>query len=94
MGAVEIIQLVRDVLIIVASLVVIGVLLSILVILLKLYSRVKPIIHNVERSSSIIHGIVSQPLSLIGAVVELLNRGLEMLGQIRRRERREEDGET
>ena len=94
MGFAETTAVVRDVVIIAASLVTIGVLVSILVVILKLYSRIKPIIHNVERSSSIIHDIVSQPLSLIGAVLELFNRGLEMLGQFRKRERREEDGEV
>jgi cell shape-determining protein MreC len=94
MGAAETIALVRDVMLIVASLVMIVVLLSILGIALKLYSRTKPIINNLQRSTSIIHNVISQPLSLIGGVVELLNRGMEMLGQIRKRERREEDGEV
>ena len=94
MGAAETIALVRDVILIVASLVMIVALAGILAIALKVYSRIKPVIDNLERSASIIHGIVSQPLSLISAVVELFNRGLEMIKQIRKRERREEDDEV
>ena len=37
-----------------------------------------------EQSSNILHNIVSQPVNLIGAVVELVNRGLGMLETFRK----------
>lgn len=61
--------------------------------LLRLYPSVKRTARNVEQSTGIIHNIVSQPLNLIGAVVELLNRGLGMLETSRKRKRRKENGE-
>ncbi|MDA1220240.1 MAG: hypothetical protein O2909_12530 [Chloroflexi bacterium] len=93
MSAVEIIALIRDIIIIVASGVPIVILLGVGYVLLRLYPSIKRTTQNVEQSSSIIHNFVSQPLSLIGAVVELLNRGLGMLETFRKRERRNEDGE-
>lgn len=93
MSAVEIIALIRDIIIIVASGVSIVILLGVGYVLLRLYPSIKRTTQNVEQSSSIIHNFVSQPLSLIGAVVELLNRGLGMLETFRKRERRNEDGE-
>ena len=47
----------------------------------------------VEQSFSILHNIVSQPVNLIGAVVELVNRGLGMLETFRKGEWRNEDRE-
>jgi len=63
-------------------------------VLLRLYPSFKRTAQNVEQSSGIIRNIVSQPLNLVGAVVELLNRGLEILGTFRKRNRRNENGEV
>lgn len=93
MSAAEIIAVIRDIFVIVASGVSILILLGVGYIMLRLYPSIRRTTQNVEQSSSIIHNIVSQPLSLIGAVVELLNRGLGMLDTFRKRERRNEDGE-
>lgn len=59
--------------------------------LLRLYPTIKRTTKSVEQSSSVINNIVSQPLNLIGAVVELINRGLGMIDEFRKRERREKD---
>ena len=94
MSFTETIALIRDIFIIVASGVATLILLGVGFVLLRLYPSVKRTTQNVEHSSSIIRNIVSQPLSLVGAVVELLNRGLEILGTFRKRDRRNENGEV
>ena len=82
---------VRDLFVIAASGVSIVVLLGIGYALLRLYPRIKRTTKSVEHSSSVIDNIVSQPLNLFGAVVELINRGLGMVDEFRKRERREKD---
>ena len=91
MGVAENIAVVRDLFVIAASGVSIVVLLGIGYALLRLYPTIKRTTRSVEQSSGIIYNIVSQPLNLIGAVVELINRGLGMVDQFRKRERREKD---
>jgi alanyl-tRNA synthetase len=93
MSANEIIALIRDIFIIVASGVVIVVLLGVGYVLRRLYPSIRRTTQYVEQSSSILQNIVSQPVNLIGAVVELFNRGLGMLETFKKRERRKEDGE-
>ena len=91
MSVAEIVAVIRDLFVIAALGVSIVVILGIGYALLRLYPSVKRATQRVEQSSSVIYNIVSQPLNLIGAVVELINRGLGMLDQFRKRERREKD---
>ena len=86
MGAAETIALIRDVLFIVAPLVMIVALISILGMSLRLYSSIKRIARSLERISRIIYDIASRPWGLVGGVVKLLNRGLDMVRQIRKPE--------
>ena len=85
------IGVVRDLFVIVASGISIVVLLGVGYAILRLYPTINRTTKNVEQSSSVIYNIVSQPLNLIGAVVELINRGLGMIDEFRKRERREKD---
>jgi hypothetical protein len=94
MSFVEIIALVRDLFLIGASGVAMVVLLGVGYALLRLYPAVKRVTQNVEQSSTRIRNIVSQPLNLLGALLELLNHGLEMVGSFRNRDRRNENGES
>ncbi len=91
MSFAENIGVVRDLFVIAASGVSIVVLLGVGYALLRLYPTIKRTTKSVEQSSSVINNIVSQPLNLIGAVVELINRGLGMIDEFRKRERREKD---
>ena len=88
MGTAETIALIRDVLLTLASLVVIVALISMLGMSLRLYSSIKRTACNLERISRIIHDIASRPWGLVVGVVELLNRGLDMVRQIRKPESR------
>ena len=83
--------MIRDLFFIVASGVVIVVLLGVGYALLRLYPSIKRTTQRVEQSSSVINNIVSQPLNLIGSGVELINRGLGMIDEFRKRERRVKD---
>lgn len=94
MSVAEIIALIRDLFLIGASLVATVILLSVGYVLLRLYPAVKRTIQNVEQSTNVIRDVVSQPLNLIGGLVELFNRGLEILGTFRKRDRRNENGES
>jgi len=91
MGAADNIAVIRDLFVIAASGVAIVVLLGVGYALLRLYPTIKRTTRSVEQSSGLIYNIVSHPLSLIGAVVELINRGLGMIDQFRKREWREKD---
>ena len=91
MSFAENIAVVRDLFVIAASGVSIVVLLGIGYALLRLYPMIKRTTRSVEQSSGLIYNIVSQPLNLIAAVVELINRGLGMVDDFRKRERREKD---
>ncbi len=91
MGVADNIAVIRDLFVIAASGVAIVVLLGVGYALLRLYPAIKRTTRSVEQSSGLIYNIVSQPLNLIGAVVELINRGLGMVDQFRKRERREKD---
>ena len=94
MSAAEIIALIKDIFIIVASGVFIIILLGFGFMALRLYPSVKRATQHLEQSSSIIYSIVSQPLNLIGAVVDLGNRALGMVERFRTQERRNDDDET
>ena len=83
MGTAETIALIRDVLLTLASLVVIVAFISMLGMSLRLYSSIKRIACNLERISRIIHDMASRPLGLVGGVVKLLNRGWDMVRRIR-----------
>jgi hypothetical protein len=93
MEAAEIIALIRDILIIVASGIFILILLGVAFILLRLYPSVRRITRNVEESSNILLNVVSKPLNLVTAIVELVNRVTGLVTQFRSRERRNEDEE-
>jgi hypothetical protein len=94
MSAAEIIALIRDLFLIGASVVAIVIFLGVGFVLLRLYPAVKRTIQNVEHSTGVIRDVVSQPLSLLGPLVGLFNRGLKLLGTFRKRDRRNENGES
>lgn len=93
MDIVETVALVRDIVLIVVFLVGLVVLVIVGYMLLRLYPSVKRTTFYLEESAGRIHGVITQPLSIFGAVVELINRGLGMVSQIRNREKRDEDDE-
>jgi hypothetical protein len=93
MEAAELIALIRDILIIVASGIFILILLGVAFVLLRLYPSVRRITRNVEESSNILRNVVSKPLNLATAIVELVNRVTGLVAQFRSRERRNEDEE-
>ena len=92
------IALIRDISIIVAaaifSLVLLGIGFVILKVYLQLYPSVLRTARNVEQSSSIVLAVVSQPLSLLSALLEAGNRVWGLIESIRTKDRRnEEDGQ-
>ncbi len=93
MEAAAIIALIRDILIIVASGIFILILVGVAFILLRLYPSIRRITRNVEESSNILLNVVSKPLNLVTAIVELVNRVTGLVSQFRSRERRNEDEE-
>ena len=93
MEAAELIALIRDILIIVASGIFILILLGVAFVLLRLYPSVRRITRNVEESSNILRNVVSKPLNLAPAIVDLLNRVTGLVAQFRSRERKNEDEE-
>jgi hypothetical protein len=66
--------------------------------LLKVYLQLYPVIrrtaHNLEESSNILYNVVAQPLNIVTAVIDLVNRVLGMVESFRSRQRRDEDGES
>lgn len=93
MEAAVLIALIRDILIIVAAGVFILILLVVAFILLRLYPSIRRITRNVEESSNILLNVVSKPLNLVTAFLELVNRVTGLVAQFRSRERRNEDEE-
>lgn len=93
MEAAVLIALIRDILIIVAAGIFILILLVVAFILLRLYPSIRRITRNVEESSNILLNVVSKPLNLVTAILELVNRVTGLMAQIRSRERRNEDEE-
>jgi hypothetical protein len=93
MEAAELIALIRDILIIVASGIFILILLGVAFVLLRLYPSVRRITRNVEESSHILRNVVSKPLNLATVIVELVNRVTGLVAQFRSRERGNEDEE-
>ena len=94
MDAAVIIPLIRDILIIVAAGIFIIILLVVAFILLRLYPSVRRITRNVEESSNVLLNVVSKPLNLVTAFLELVNRVMGLVEQFRSRERRNEDDES
>jgi Mg2+/Co2+ transporter CorB len=94
MDAAVIIPLIRDILIIVAAGIFIIILLVVAFILLRLYPPVRRITRNVEESSNVLLNVVSKPLNLVTAFLELVNRVMGLVEQFRSRERRNEDDES
>jgi hypothetical protein len=93
MEAAVLIALIRDILIIVAAGIFILILLVVAFILLRLYPSIRRITRNVEESSNILLNVVSKPLNLVTAFLELVNRVTGLVAQFRSRERRNEDEE-
>ena len=94
MEAAVFIALIRDILIIVAAGIFILILLVVAFILLRLYPSIRRITRNVEESSNILLNVVSKPLNLVTAFLELVNRVTGLVAQFRSRERRNEDDES
>jgi hypothetical protein len=94
MDAAVIIPLIRDILIIAAAGIFIIILLVVAFILLRLYPSVRRITRNVEESSNVLLNVVSKPLNLVTAFLELVNRVMGLVEQFRSRERRNEDDES
>jgi Mg2+/Co2+ transporter CorB len=93
MEAAVLIALIRDILIIVAAGIFILILLVVAFILLRLYPSIRRITRNVEESSNILLNVVSKPLNLVTAFLELVNRVTGLVAQFRSRERGNEDEE-
>ena len=98
MDTIAAIALIRDISIIVAagvfSLVLLGIGFVVLKVYLQLYPSVLRTTRNLEQSSSIILGVVSQPLNLLTALLEAGNRVWGLIQDIRNKDRRnDEDGQ-
>ncbi len=97
MSTAETIALIRDISIIVASGIVILVFLLVGFILLRvylqLYLTLRRAARKFEQSSDIILNVVSQPLNLASAIVDLVSRVLGVVEQFRNKYRRKDDDE-
>ena len=93
MGAAEIIALIKDIFVIAALGVLIVVLSVAGILLFRIYYLAKRATNGVERATGVIYNVVAQPLNIIGAGLEAINRVLGMVDQLRKRERRNEDDE-
>ena len=93
MSTTEIISLIWDIFIIVASRVVIVAILGVGMSCGGYNPTIRRTMQYVEQSSSILQNIVSQPVNLIGAVGEFSNCGLGIQEAIRKRERKNENDE-
>ena len=94
---VEKIALIRDIFIIVNSGVFIIILIGLGVVVFRVYRQFYPTVlrtsRNLEEGSGILLNLVSQPMNLIGSVVELLNRLWGLVENFKNRERRNDDDE-
>jgi hypothetical protein len=97
MSTTETIALIRDISIIAASGVVILVFLAAGFILLRVYLQIyltlRRAARKFEQSSDLILNVVSQPLNLVSAIVDLGNRVLGVVEQFRNKDRRKDDDE-
>ena len=95
MSTTETITLIRDISIIAASGIVILVFLVAAFILLRVYLQIyltlRRAAQKFEQSSDIILNVVSQPLNVVSAIVDLVNRVLGVVEQFRNKERRKDD---
>ncbi len=91
------IALIRDIFIIVNSGVFIIILIGLGVVVFRVYRQFYPSVlrtsRNLEEGSGILLNLVSQPMNLIGSVVELLNRLWGLVENFKNRERRNDDDE-
>jgi len=97
MSTAETIILIRDISVIVASGIITLVFLMAGFILLRVYLQLYPTLRRaarkIEQSSDIILNVVSQPLNLASAIVDLVSRVLGVVEQFRNRQRRNDDVE-
>ncbi len=93
----EIIALIRDIFIIVNSGIFIIILLGAGYVLFRVYRQLYPSVlrttRNLEESSNLVVNILSQPVNLITALLEVTNRVWGTVEQFIKREGRNEDDE-
>ena len=91
------IAFIRDIFIIVNSAVSIIILIVIGLLVLKVYKQLYPSLlkpsKHLEESSSILLNLVSQPVNLVGPVLETVNRVWALVENLRNREWRKGDEE-
>ena len=97
MTTAENIALIRDIAVIAAAGVITLVFLILGFIILRVYLQIyltlRRAARKFEQSSDIILNVVSQPLNLASAIIDLVNRILGVVEQFRNRNRRENDDE-
>ena len=95
MITVETIALIRDIVIIAAAGVVILVHLVVGFVILRVYLQIfltlRRAARKFEQSSDLILKVVSQPLNMVSAIVDLVSRVLGVVEQFRNKERRKDD---
>jgi hypothetical protein len=95
MSTTETIAMIRDISIIAASGVVALVFLVAGFILLRVYLQIyltlRRAARKFEQSSDLVLNVVSQPLNMVSAIVDLVNRVLGVVEQFRNKERRKDD---
>ena len=91
------IALIRDIFVIVNSAVFIIILIVIGLLVLKVYKQIYPSLlktsKNLEESSNILLNLVSQPVNLVGPVLETVNRVCALVENLKNREWRKGDEE-
>ena len=91
------IALIRDIFVIVNSAVFIIILIVIGLLVLKVYKQIYPSLlktsKNLEESSNILLNLVSQPVNLVGPVLETVNRVWALVENLKNREWRKGDEE-
>ena len=91
------IALIRDIFVIVNSAVFIIILIVIGLLVLKVYKQIYPSLFktskNLEESSNILLNLVSQPVNLVGPVLEKVNRVWALVENLKNREWRKGDEE-
>ena len=93
----EKIALIRDIFIIVNSGVFIIILIGLGVVAFRVYRQFYPSVlrtsRNLEEGSGILLSLVSQPMNIIGTVLEVINRVWGLVENFKNRERRNDDDE-
>ena len=93
----EKIALIRDIFIIVNSGVFIIILIGLGVVVFRVYRQFYPSVlrtsRNLEEGSGILLSLVSQPMNIIGTVLEVINRVWGLVENFKNRERRNDDDE-